>query len=125
MARNRLPAALASLTAADRKNPQRHQGRATPKTRPLGNPPAGMPADQRKAWTRFASELPWLGRSDRALVQIASILVSRMWTDPQFPMAGFAQLRLCLAAMGGTPADRTKVPAPDGDEADPLDRFLQ
>ena len=39
-------------------------------------------------------------------------------------MAAFAQMRLLLSSMGGTPVDRTKVSAPDDEAEDPADEFL-
>lgn len=125
MARPRLPDAVASATGADKKNPGRFAGRPKVKAVPLGAPPAKFDADQKAAWRAFADEMPWLNKSDRTVVQVASRLRAAMENDPQFPMAGFAQLRMCLSAMGGTPTDRTKVSAPDDKDEDPLDQFMQ
>lgn len=72
----------------------------------------------------FASEMPWLARSDRTLVEVASKLRARMMTDPEMGVNALAQLRLCLSAMGGTPADRSKVSAPDDEDEDPAAEFL-
>lgn len=124
MARPRLPAAVAAATGADKRSPGRFKDRATPKHKPLGAPPRGFDAHQKAAWASFVDEMPWLSRSDRMIVELASRLRSAMENDPQFPMAGFAQLRMCLSSMGGTPADRTKVSAPDDDDQDPADEFL-
>lgn len=125
MARPRLPSAVASATGADKKNPGRFADRPKPKTSPLGSPPARFDAHQKAAWRAFADEMPWLSKSDRTVVQLASRLRAAMENDPEFPMAGFAQLRMCLSAMGGTPADRTKVAAPDDKDDDPLAQFMQ
>lgn len=125
MARPRLPSAVAKATGADKKNPGRFAGRAKPKVAPLGAPPARFTAQQKAAWRAFATEMPWLGKSDRTIVQVASRLRAAMETEPDFPMGGFAQLRMCLSAMGGTPADRTKVAPPDDEEdEDPLAKFV-
>ena len=124
MARPRLPAKVAEATGADGKNPGRFKGRSSPKVDPLGAAPRGFTKEQREAWAQFADEMPWLGKSDRTVVEVASRLRAAMTADPLFPMAGFAQLRMCLSSMGGTPSDRTKVPAPNEEEADPSDEYL-
>lgn len=118
MAKPRLPAAVAKATGAAVKNPQRFRGRKAPKVQPLGPAPKEFTAAQRAAWNAFAEEMPWLGKSDRMVVETASRLRARMQTEPDFPIGGYAQLRMCLSAMGGTPTDRTKVSAPDDDEDD-------
>ena len=123
MARHRLPTQLAKITGADKQHPARHAGRSNPTTQVLGAAPAHLSAAQRKAWATFADEMPWLGASDRALVEVASRL-RVLITEPDAPMAGFAQLRMCLSSMGGTPADRSRVPPGDEPEDD-ADRFFQ
>lgn len=127
MAKPRLPAAVAKATGAAVKNPQRFRDRKAPKVEPLGPAPSGFSAAQKKAWDAFAGEMPWLGKSDRVLVETASRLRARMQSDPDFPIGGYAQLRMCLSAMGGTPTDRTKVSAPadDDDHHDPASEFVQ
>ena len=125
MARPRLPDAVATATGADKKNPGRFEGRSKPKQYPLGAPPRSFTAGQKKAWLAFSDEMPWLSKGDRTVVEVASRLRDRMENDPEFPMAGYAQLRLCLSSMGGTPSDRTKVTWPDdGDDDDPLSAFV-
>ena len=125
MSRPRLPSQVAKALGADAKNPQRFQGRSVPKVAKLGSAPRAFTKEQRAAWEAFADEMPWLAKSDRVVVEVASRLRAAMETDPLFPMAGYAQLRMCISSMGGTPADRTKVSAPDDDkETDPTDEFL-
>lgn len=125
MARPRLPAAVAKTTGADKRSPGRFKDRSKPKHKPIGAPPRSFDVHQKAAWVAFVDEMPWLSKSDRTVVQVASRLRAAMENDPQFPMAGFAQLRMCISAMGGTPADRTKVSAPDEEDEDPADEFLQ
>lgn len=124
MPKPRLPAQVARATGADAKNPKRFADRPTPKALPLGKAPAYFTAAQRKAWEMFADEMPWLGKSDRMVVEVASRLRADMQERPDFPMGGYAQLRMCLSSMGGTPADRTKVVSPDDDDEDPADKFF-
>ncbi|AKG94513.1 terminase small subunit-like protein [Paracoccus phage Shpa] len=104
---------------------QRHRDRSVPKVSPLGAAPKRLSAAEKAAWVAFADEMPWLGKSDRTVVELASRLRAAMETNPDFPIGGYAQLRMCLSAMDGTPADRSKVAAPDDEDDDPLNAFMQ
>ncbi|MGV6875915.1 hypothetical protein ACUSIJ_24925 [Pseudochelatococcus sp. B33] len=123
--RPRTPVAVAKVIGADKKNPGRHASRANPKVGPLGRPPTRLNEVEREAWNLFADEMPWLAKSDRALVETASRLRARMMTDPNMGVNALAQLRMCITEMGGGPASRSKVSAPDDDGADdPASEFL-
>ena len=125
MARKRLPTAIADTVGASLKNPQRYRG--GPKsaaTQALGAPPTWLSPHEAEAWRMFAHEMPWLSASDRTLTAIASKLRSRLMRDPAFGMKATNELRLCLTAMGGTPADRSKVAHHDDDTSDPATEFL-
>ncbi|RAI00139.1 hypothetical protein DLJ53_20735 [Acuticoccus sediminis] len=74
---------------------------------------------ERAAWDRFRAEIPWLTEADRVLVEVASTLRARLATDPAMSVNAIAQLRMCLSAMGATPADRSRVDIPQNDD-DPL-----
>lgn len=125
MSRPRLPEQLANLTGAAGKNPQRFKHRKEPAQLPLGAPPRGFTDAERNAWAEFADEIPWLCKADRVQVEIAARLKARMQSDPDFPIGGYAQLRMCLASMGATPADRSKVAHGDDDQDDdPANEFL-
>jgi hypothetical protein len=126
MARPRLPDAVAAATGAAAKNPQRFRDRKAPKSAPLGKPPASFTDEERTVWNELADEMPWLTKSDRRITALAARLQASLDADPlAFPIGGYAQLRMCLSAMGGTPSDKTKVSAPaDDDDADPADEFL-
>jgi len=125
MAKPRLPEQVASVTGADKRSPGRFVGRKSPKVLSLGNAPKSFTPDQIEIWDEFNADFPWLGRSDRRVVGLAVILQSEI-DDPEVdtPVAVFAQMRMLLSSMGGTPVDRSKVSAPDDDEADPTDEFL-
>ena len=125
MARPRTPKAMAAITGADRQHPGRYAARSEPKGEPLGGMPAGLTPGQRAAWRQLADELPWLTRSDRAKLGLAARLADRVDNDLACPLAAYTQLRLCLASLGATPVDRSKVQAPDDDEPDPAAEFLQ
>jgi len=90
----------------------------------LGAPPAGLTAGQGAAWRQWADELPWLTRSDRAVLLLAARLADRVDNDPLCPLAAFTQLRLCLSSLGATPVDRSKVNAAADDDDDPAAAFL-
>jgi hypothetical protein len=72
----------------------------------------------------FRAEFPWLQESDRALVEIATILRARLLAGEDIGTAGVNQLRLCVGMMGGTPADRAKVTMVEEPEADPTDVYF-
>ena len=125
MARPRTPADVAQATGANAKNPARFRGRASPKVKSLGPAPSRFTDDQRAIWDEFNDDFPWLGRSDRALVEVATNLLDQMrGLGAATPIALYAQMRMILGQMGGTPVDRTKVSAPDDEAEDPADEFL-
>jgi len=125
MARPRLPVEVASITGAEGKNPKRHRGRSAPPVRSLGLPPKRFDEDQQEIWNEFNDDFPWLGRSDRRVVGLAVMLQHMIDTDPDCPVAVFAQMRMLLSAMGGTPVDRSKVQTPEEESEDPAAEFLQ
>lgn len=84
-----------------------------------------MTEDQRKAWASFQKEFPWLMEADRTLVEIASVLRARLFSGEEVGVQALGQLRMCVSAMGGTPADRSKVAVPNDEDEDPEDRFFQ
>lgn len=124
MGRPRTPAAIARITGADRLHPGRHASRSEPSVRPIGPPPERLTDAERGAWLALVADMPWLGRSDRALVELTARL-KVITSEPDAPLAAYTQLRLCLASMGGTPVDRSKIAAPDEDTDDPGAEFFQ
>ena len=124
MPRPRTPKALAEVTGADALHPGRHTARKEPKVSPLGKPPKRLTEVEAEAWNELAEDMPWLARSDRTGVEIAAKLKARLVTDPEMGVNALAQLRMCLSAMGGFPADRSKVTAPDDEDDDPLAEFI-
>ena len=124
MAKPRLPSAVADATGAAARNPKRFANRKPIKSAPLGKAPRHFTVGQIEAWDLFADEMPWLTKGDRMVVEVAARLRDGMKVNPDFPIAGYAQLRMCLSSMGGTPADRSKVSAPDDEDQDPADKFF-
>jgi hypothetical protein len=90
----------------------------------LGQAPKRFTAAQVEIWDEFNEDFPWLGRSDRRVVGLAVMLQHMIDTDPDCPVAVFAQMRMLLSSMGGTPVDRSKVQAPEEESEDPADAFL-
>lgn len=123
MARARTPVARAAITGAAAKNPQRHKGRKVPANqRPLGKPSRWLTGWGQKAFEAFKAELPWLKESHRMLVELAADLRGHL-SDPErgnLSLQARQELRRCLAQLGATPADESKVNFADGDEEDPL-----
>lgn len=123
--RKRLPQEVAKITGAVAKNAGRFEGRASPKVKSLGPAPKRFTKDQKELWQEFNDDFPWLGRSDRRHVGLAVVLQSQIdaaGMEATPPM--FAQMRLLLSGMGGSPVDRSKVSAREEDEIDPSDEFL-
>ncbi len=119
--------AKAQVTGAAAKDPQRHRDRKEPKaTSKLGKAPAWFDELQASMWAGFLAELPWLTESDRAVMEIACVLRAQLKLQPlDMGVSKLNLLRLCLAQLGATPADRSKVAGGDDEEIDPDDRFFQ
>jgi len=125
MARPRLPVAVATVTGADKRSPGRFAARSALSVKSLGPAPKRFTPEQIEIWNEFNEDFPWLGRSDRRVVGLAVMLQNQIDTEKEVPVAVFAQMRMLLSAMGGTPVDRSKVQAPEDNESDPADEFLQ
>jgi hypothetical protein len=128
MPRPRVPLAKAKATGRTLHDPQRFRNRIEPASGgPLGTPPNWMKnVSQREAWETFADELPWLNRSHRALVSIASQIRGKVISGDEVSVNGLNLLRLCLGQMGATPSDASKVTLPEKEEAeeDPSKKYF-
>ena len=114
----RLPVEKAAITGAAMHNPQRHKGRKAPKrVRPIGEPYAAMNEAERAQWFEFVRDLPWLNSSDRVILRVACRLTVAMDGD-DFGVSKAQALSSVLSKLGATPADRSKVSAPDDEEPD-------
>jgi hypothetical protein len=112
MSRRRIPQEVARITGRTKLHPARYRDRADPPaTAPLGKPSAWMTAEQGRAWAMFVREIPWLCESDRGLVEIAATIRARLIAREACGLSVLNLLRLCLAQMGGSPSDRSKVSA--------------
>ena len=125
MANPRLPAQVAEVTGAAARSPYRHKDRKAPKrTRPLGEPYRMMSEAEQSAWLEFASELPWLNSSHRALLQLACRLRARLNTDPDMGVNAMQAYSAILSKLAATPVDETKVSHGEGEDEDPADRYF-
>lgn len=125
MSRPRLPQDVAKVTGAIAKNAGRFEGRSKPKVKSLGPPPKRFTKEQKAIWDEFNSDYPWLGRSDRGIVEVATRLTDLMRAlGSETPVAVYAQMRMTLGQMGGTPVDRSKVVAPEDPEDDPAAAYF-
>jgi hypothetical protein len=121
LARPRKPTAKARVEGRHLINAGRYK-RNEPTADAIGDPPSWLTDPQRTAWREFAGELPWLNRSHRALVGIASVLRARLQSGEEVGTKALNLLRLCLSSMGATPADASKVSwAPEEEPDDLLD----
>ena len=130
MPNQKAPLAKARLTGADKANPQRYRDRKEPATsgQPVGDAPAYMDREAKAAWRELAKALGWLAREDRHAVEVAALAIGQVRTMSKAGEPVTAALvsasRQALAALGATPADRSKIHVTDDDEAnDPFAKF--
>jgi hypothetical protein len=128
MARPRTPLAKALATGRVLHDPKRFAGRNEPVSNgPLGNAPKWMvKKHQLEAWQTFADELPWLNKSHRTLVGIASDIRGRLIAGEEVSVQFLNLLRLCLGQMGATPADTGKITLPEdsNESEDPSTKYF-
>ena len=123
MARPRKPSHLKAVSGterADRKNVNEPKPNL-----PLGDPPKHLTAKQKKVWREIVSIIPHgvLGDCDRMILEIASILMSKLREDRILQPSLLSQLLRCLSSMGMTPSDRSKVTVPGGKKKNPWRDF--
>ncbi len=130
MPAHRVPTATLARRGAFKKDPQRARARANePRPNgPIGEPPACLTPSQIKCWKEIIESAPEgvLTRADRFIVELAARLLA-LWRGRNAPPAWVGtQLRTCLASMGMTPSDRSRVgagaPAPEASAWDAIDR---
>src|SRR5688572_20100477 len=82
MPKPRLPQAKAEASGAVLKNPARFRDRKAPsRTRPLGEPYAGMSEVERRYWLELAGDMPWLHSVHRVLLRTACHFAARLDTE--------------------------------------------
>ena len=119
MARQRTPPAKARVEGRHLINAGRYK-RNEPTADAIGDPPKWLTEPQAVAWREFAGEIPWLNRSHRCIVEMASVLRARLESSAEMGTKSLNLLRLCLSSMGATPADASKVSWAAQDEPDDL-----
>ena len=124
----RKPTALLAINGGLAKNPGRYTDRVNePQSNgPIGDAPAGFNKARKAIWNEVVSTVPdgVLQKSDRLIVELISGWLFDLRAG-EATVADKAQLRMALASLGMTPADRSRVSATKEDTAadDPL-RFL-
>jgi hypothetical protein len=129
MARNRTPLAQAEATGAVDHNRKRFAGRKEPSgLGRLGDPPAHYTLEQIQLWNAIVARVPAgvLTSADCFIVELTVSLLGKLRAADMQRFATAdddvgrepveeikpperAELRRCLASMGLTPADRTRV----------------
>ena len=120
MARPRIPSARAAVEGRDRHDPQRFRNRPAPVFAEIGAPPSWMSIDQRQIWDVFISELPWLNKTHRSLLEVAVTVRTRIASGQDIGVQAMNLLRQCLGQMGATPADAGRVSFADDEEPDDI-----
>lgn len=111
---HRKPTTTLKLAGAFAKDPARGRARRREPAPngPIGAPPRHLKKLEREAWLRIVAEAPTgvLTKADRIIVELTASLLALKRTKP---LSGFLaqQLRACCAALGMTPADRSRVGA--------------
>jgi len=121
----RKPYAQAVLDGSAAHNPKRYEGRSQPAfTGVLGDPPEWMGADQISAWHETVAEIPWLEKSDRAMMELTSVLRARVKHPKEREKINLLrELRQCLQVLGATPSHKSSVPQRKNDEPSEFDYF--
>jgi hypothetical protein len=83
-----------------------------------------MSDEQKEAWAAFATELPWLNSSHRALLQVACVLRARLDADPDLGVSALQAYSAVLSKLGATPVDETKIGGGGDDDEDPSDAYF-
>jgi hypothetical protein len=112
MPRPRKPTSLHLVTGTF--NSTRHADRHEPQvTAPLGDAPSDWPPQAKAIWQEVVNAIPdgVAGRPDRIIVELTARLLIETRSKGKFTAAVAAQLRCCLASLGLTPADRSRVSA--------------
>jgi len=94
-------------------------------TEPVGDAPPAFNKTKKAIWTEIVSLVPSgvLQRSDRIVVELICYLLHELRTG-KATVASIAQLRMALASLGMTPADRSRVSAAPQDSTDDPLAFL-
>ena len=114
----RTPAAKAKATGANVAHPGRHASRSEPKGKPLGDAAEFLDEFGKRAWEGFKRELPWLMESDRAVMEVCAQVRGLLLAGEEVGVTKLSMYQSMLSKLGATPADRTRIDAPDDEEED-------
>jgi hypothetical protein len=126
MPRPRKPSNVLELKGSFKKNPQRARTPVKAPEGPFGPPPPRFDEEQRSCWYEVLELIPpaILAHADRVQVELlATLLAEFRQAYYAFPAQKIGHLRLCLDALGLTPASREKFNRPEPDKA--ADRFAE
>ena len=123
----RTPTALLAINGGLSKNPGRYADRVNePQSNgEIGQAPAAFSKAKKALWAEVIDLVPdgVLAKSDRLIVELIVELMHDLRTGNS-NVASIAQLRMSLASLGMTPADRSRVSAPPPQTVDELE-FLR
>ena len=127
MARPRKPTGELELNGAFTKDPKRRNARKhePPPNGPIGDPPNHFDDNQRDIWHEMVDLVPpaVLAKSDRIVLEVIVVLLHKL-REGVIRGAELNILTSCLARLGLTPADRSRVAAaPEKDENGNEDDF--
>jgi phage terminase small subunit len=111
MARPRKLTSILELNGAFKHDPKRKRPNEPKELRALGDPPARLSKKALPFWHELVSIAPAgvLTIADRWAVELAARLMMKATGGRRIPAAELATLRSLLAALGMTPADRSKL----------------
>ena len=124
MGRIPVPTEILDTRGAFLKHPERRRPNEPQETRPLGNAPRCLTAEQKKLWGEIAHNLPpGVGKvSDRYAFEMLIRLMAKERAD-SINNNERGQLIKLLGSFGMTPADRSKISI-DSTQLDEFQQFL-
>lgn len=117
MPAHRKPTAKLKRTGALRKNPKRYADRKKePRPNgPIGPPPLCLNDAQVACWSEIIENSPAgvLTKADRHIVELGARTLATIRGRGKITAFQLQQMRSILSSLGMTPADRSRVGAPD------------
>lgn len=117
MPAHRKPTAKLKRSGAFRKNPKRESARKSePRPNgPIGAPPASLSDPQVACWNEIiANSSPGvLTKADRVIVELGARTLAMVRGRGKLTAFQLQQMRAILSSLGMTPADRSRVSAPN------------
>ena len=109
MGRHKLPSNVKKLKNTYREY-RENQEEPIPESL-IGDAPDCLNIEQKKAWVELLENVPdgVLTGADRIIVEIASRLLSELRIKDRLSVGKMSHLISCLARMGLTPSDRSKI----------------